>query len=49
MFICPVCEYTGKPDKKGEITTLLAGEIEYSSTHVGRMRTPEDVRLPALL
>ena len=31
-FVCPVCGYTEERDTKGAITTLLAGEIEYSST-----------------
>lgn len=42
-FICPVCGYTEERDTKGAITTLLAGEIEYSSTHTERMRTPVEL------
>ena len=42
-FVCPVCGYTEERDTKGAITTLLAGEIEYSSTHTERMRTPVEL------
>ena len=42
-FVCPVCGYTEECDTKGAITTLLAGEIEYSSTHTERMRTPVEL------
>ena len=42
-FVCPVCGYTEERDTKGAITTLHAGEIEYSSTHTERMRTPVEL------
>ena len=42
-FVCPYCGYSEERDTKGAITTLLAGEIEYASTHAGHMRTPVEL------
>ena len=42
-FACPHCGYCEERDTKAAITTLLAGEIEHSSTHAGHMRTPVEL------
>lgn len=42
-FVCPHCGYCEERDTKAAITTLLAGEIEHSSTHAGHMRTPVEL------